>query len=103
MGSVGDVDIVPDPDPENLDRALTTFAAISVRPMSIPPSTALACLDVVSVPTVYGKVDCLLERARIEYHSLLARSDPILVTDVPVAVAGIDDGWRLRHEFGGER
>ena len=49
--------------------------------------------------TSYGKVDCLLQRGRLDWNRLLSNSDVMLVAGAEVIVAASSDAWKLRCRF----
>jgi hypothetical protein len=65
----------------------------------VPPLRALAMADFASVRTSYGKLDCLMERARRDWDRLCAGARPFCVSGVQVLVAGADDIRSLRMRF----
>ena len=98
---VKDADIVPDPSPQNLDCLWEALTDMAVTAWRVPPRGRLGTLDVVPVATVYGKVDCLLERGRADFDDLLSRASLAPVTDAEVAVASEADCRRLRSLYKG--
>ena len=61
----------------------------------------MAMLDVVTIMTSYGKVDCLLQRGRLDWDRLFRNSDVMLVAGAEVTVAASSDAWNLRRRFKG--
>lgn len=47
----------------------------------VPTSHSLADLDTVSVPTVYGKLDCLLTRGRQNGENVPQNAGPVMIGD----------------------
>lgn len=56
-------------------------------------------MDVVTVRTVFGTMDCLLERGRHSFEDLRGRAGLIPVAGVEALVAASADGWALRRAF----
>jgi hypothetical protein len=96
---VGDADVVIEPGDQNMQRARAALADLALQPHAVPPPARLAMLDVVTIMTSYGKIDCLLQRGRLDWHRLLANSDVMLVAGAPVLVAADSDAWQLRRRF----
>ena len=99
---VSDVDVVPDPSEANLARLHAALTTLATRRRVVPPPRCLAALDMVSVPTIYGKLDCLLARGRQNWASLRQNAGPIMVADAEVLVASAADAWALRRAFKGD-
>jgi len=99
---VPDVDVVPDPSEANLARLHAALATLATRRRVVPPPRSLAALDTVSVPTIYGKLDCLLIRGRQNWESLRRNAAPIAVAGAEVLVASAADARALRRAFKGE-
>lgn len=97
ISTVGDADVVIDPREQNLGRLRGTLAGIATGP--VPPLSGLANGSVISVTTIYGKVDCLLERGRLDWERLCRRAGRVPVADVGVLVASSADAWDLRRRF----
>jgi hypothetical protein len=51
------------------------------------------------VTTSYGRVDCLLERGRLDWDRLRRSAVRIPVADGSVLVAARTDVWALRRRF----
>jgi hypothetical protein len=51
------------------------------------------------VVSAYGRVDCLLERGRLDWPRLRRSAVRIPVADVDVPVAAQADVWDLRRRF----
>ena len=96
---VGDLDIVSDLDPDNLDLLCDTVGRYRPGPSKRPTPRALLALDVWSAATIYGTLDVLIERARQDGDALRAAASPIRVSDVDIWVASADDTWALRRRF----
>ena len=96
---VGDADVVIEPAGENLRRLGDALAGLALRPGEVPRARALSWLTMLGVVTAYGRVDCLLERGRLEWQRLRQSAVRIPVADVDVRVAAQADVWDLRHRF----
>ncbi len=96
---VGDADVVPEPGDQNMRRTRAALAGLALRPHTVPQPARLAVLDIVTIMTSYGKIDCLLRRGRLDWHRLLGNSDVMLVAGAEVTVAAGSDAWTLRHRF----
>jgi len=97
IGSVGDADVVIEPGEQNLRRLRGALAGIATGP--VPSAGRLAGLAVISVRTAYGKIDCLLERGRLDWARLCSRAGVLPVADAGVLVAASADAWELRRRF----
>jgi hypothetical protein len=98
---VRDLDIVPEPSPTNLDLLHDTLVALTVAPWEVPASSRFPTLEIVSARTVYGEVDCLLERGRRDFQTLSTRASDVWVEDAPVRVASARDARALRAAYKG--
>jgi hypothetical protein len=98
---VGDADVVIESAEENLHRLGDVLAEFALRPQEVPRVRALRWLNVLSVVTSYGMVDCLLERGRLDWQRLRQSAVRIPVADVDVPVAAQADVWALRRRFKG--
>jgi hypothetical protein len=98
---VRDADVVIEPAEENLHRLGVALAQFALRPQEVPRVRVLPWLDVLSVVTSYGMVDCLLERGRLEWQRLRRSATRIPVADVNVPVAAQADVRALRRRFKG--
>jgi hypothetical protein len=96
---VGDADVVIEPGDQNLRRARPALADLAIQPHTVPQPARLAMLDIVTIMTSYGKIDCLLRRGRLDWNRLLGYSDVMLVAGAKVTVAASSDAWTLRHRF----
>ncbi len=98
--SVGDLDIVPDLQPDAL-RTMTEAIGRYRLPRSAPPSRGdlAATQGIWTTPTIYGTLDVLMDCARRDGAGLRVRASTIRVFDVDVLVASSDDAWALRHRF----
>lgn len=92
----GDLDIVPDPDADNLRTLRTALASLGASRMS---RAALMSAAVISLDSPYGRIDVMMQRAREEYSALAAASVTCRVEDAEVLVAAVDDVLRLRTRF----
>ena len=96
---VGDIDAAIEPEGPNLCRLHKALTALSVERVPVPAPSAMAGLDVVSVPSSYGRLDSLLERGRLDWDRLHANAGPFTVLDATVLVASAEDAWALRRAF----
>jgi hypothetical protein len=96
---VGDVDLVIEPDDCNLAILRVALSGLAIRPRQVPSPIKLTVLHVLPVMTSFGKLDCMLERGRLDWHRLRRSASPMLVTDVTVEVAGAADALALRRRF----
>jgi hypothetical protein len=96
---VADADVVIEPGGQNLRRLGETLAQLALRPRAIPRMRDFHLLHLVSVTTSYGRVDCLLERGRLDWERLRQSSVRIPVADAAVLVAARADAWALRRQF----
>jgi len=97
--AVGDADVVVEPGEQNLRRLGDALAWLALRPRAVPRVGDFPLLDLVSVLTSYGRVDCLLERGRVDWVRLRQSSVRIPVADASVVVASGADVWALRRQF----
>jgi hypothetical protein len=97
--AVGDADLVVEPDEQNLRRLGDALARLALGPRAVPRVWDFPLLDLVGVPTSYGRVDCLLERGRVDWVRLRQSSVRIPVADVGVLVASGADVRALRRQF----
>jgi hypothetical protein len=97
--SVGDADVVIEPGDQNVQRARAAWADLALQPHAVPQPGRLAMLDIVTIMTSYGKIDCLLRRGRLDWNRLLRNSDVMLVAGAEVIVAASADAWNLRRRF----
>jgi hypothetical protein len=94
--SVGDVDVVIEPNLRRLHEALTGLA---VRPEAVPAVHRLREISIATVFSSYGRVDCMLERGRRDWEWLRPGAGYVPVADVRVLVASAADAWALRARF----
>ena len=99
--TVGDTDAVIEPGEQNARRLSEAMAGMALRPGEVPPARDFPLLDLISVATSYGRVDCLLERGRLDWERLRQSSVTIPVADAGVLVAARADTWALRRQFKG--
>jgi hypothetical protein len=99
--TVGDADVVIEPGEQNLGRLSEVLAQLAIGRRAVPPVRDFPLLDMVSVTTRYGRVDCLLERGRADWERLRQSSVRIPVADAGVLVAARADAWALRRHFKG--
>jgi hypothetical protein len=98
---VADVDAVPEPEATNLARLHAALTTLAFRPWLVPRPRSLPVLDVASVATSYGRLDCLLERGRRDWDRLRRGAGAVRVSDTAVLVASAADAWALRRAFKG--
>ena len=96
---VGDADVVIEPGGQNMQRARAALADMSFQPHAVPQTARLAMLDIVTITTSYGKIDCLLRRGRLDWDRLRTNADVMLVAGAEVVVAASSDAWKLRRRF----
>lgn len=96
---VADIDAVPEPGAANLVRLHAALTTLAVRRRLVPRPPSLLVLDMVTVPTSYGRLDCLLERGRRDWDRLRRGAGIIQVADADVLVASAADAWSLRRAF----
>jgi hypothetical protein len=97
--SVGDADAVIEPGDENMQRTRAALADLALQPQAVPQAARLAGLDIVTIMTSYGKVDCLLRRGRLGWDRLRRNSDVLPVAGAELVVAASSDAWSLRRHF----
>jgi hypothetical protein len=97
--SVGDVDVVVEPEEANLRRLREALCGLAVRPEAVPALHRLREISVATVFSSYGRVDCMLERGRCDWESLRQNAGFVAVADVRVLVASAADAWALRKRF----
>ena len=97
--AVADADVVIDPGERNLRRLHEALTRLALRPWAIPRVRDFPLLHLASVTTSYGKVDCLLERGRLDWQRLRQPAVTIPVADAGVVVAARADAWALRRQF----
>jgi hypothetical protein len=97
--AVRDADLVIEPGEPNLRRLRAALTELATRPGLVPAGWRLSALDIATVATSYGKIDCLLERGRLDWQRLRASAGMIPVAGVGVLVAGKTDARDLRRQF----
>lgn len=97
--AVRDTDVVIEPSEDNLCLLREALAELTTRPGVVPSAWRLRAADIVTVPTSFGMIDCMLERGRADWPRLRGRASVIAVAGVDVVVAGRDDAWDLRRRF----
>jgi hypothetical protein len=97
--SVGDADMVIEPGDQNMQRARAALADLALQPDAVPQTGRLAMLDIVTIMSSYGKIDCLLRRGRLDWDRLRANADVMVVAGAEVMVAASSDAWKLRRRF----
>ena len=90
-----------EPGEQSLHRLGEVLARMAIRPRVLPRVRDLPLLHLVSVTTCYGRIDCLLERGRLDWHRLRRSSAMIMVADAGVVVAARADARALRRQFKG--
>lgn len=98
---VGDADAVIQPGGQNLRRLGQALDWLALRPRAVPPVRAFPVLPLASVTTSYGRIDCLLERGRIDWERLRQSAVRIPVADASVLVAARVEVLALRRRFKG--
>ena len=96
---VGDADVVIEPGEQNMQRTRAALADLALQPRAVPQATRLAMLDIVTIMTSYGKIDCLLRRGRLDWERLRKNADVMPVAGAEVMVAARSDAWKLRCRF----
>ena len=96
---VGDADVVIEPGEQNMQRTRAALADLALQPHAVPQAARLAMLDIVTIMTSYGKIDCLLRRGRLDWERLRKNADVMPVAGTGVMVAASADAWRLRSRF----
>lgn len=96
---VGDADVVIEPGEQNMQRTRTALADLALQPHTVPQTGRLAMVDIVTIMTSYGKIDCLLRRGRLDWERLRKNADVMLVAGAEVMVAASSDVWKLRCRF----
>ena len=91
--------MVIEPGEQNMQRARPALADMALQPRAVPQAARLALLDIVTIMTSYGKIDCLLWRGRLDWDRLRTNADVILVAGAEVVVAASSDAWELRRRF----
>jgi hypothetical protein len=94
-----DADAVIEPDERNLEGLAAALVAMALRPHTVPRARDLPLLHLAGVSTCYGRLDCLLERGRLDWDRLSRPSRMIPVADVGVRVAALADTWALKHRY----
>jgi hypothetical protein len=94
-----DADVVIEPDERNLRRLEAALAGLTPRPRAIPPARDFPLLHLVTAVTCYGRIDCLLERGRLDWDRLGRSSVVLPVADVGVLVAALADTRALRRRY----
>jgi hypothetical protein len=97
--SVGDVDVVIEPDEANLHRLHEALSRLALRPQAVPAVHRLREVSVATIFSSYGRVDCMLERGRHDWESLRQNAGQVAIADVRVLVASAADAWALRTRF----
>lgn len=98
-----DVDVIPEPDPANLDRLASALNALSARVLN--PGSEGVDIDAAMLPratiwqfaTPHGDIDILHDApGAAPFEGLRDRALVIALGDVRVAVAGRDDLIRMK-------
>ncbi|MDQ3608612.1 MAG: hypothetical protein M3459_06910 [Actinomycetota bacterium] len=101
-----DLDLVPEPSTENLDRLARSLAALGARPAGTakadPPSVdELSRAEVTTLDTDAGGVDVHRDPpGAAPYAHLRARALVLEVAGAPVAFAGLDDLIAMKRASG---
>lgn len=96
---LNDLDVVPAPDPDNLDRLVASGVEMVTDPRRWPTRRSLQSLGLVSVRSVYGPIDLLCERGREEFDRLRASASILPADGIATPVAAIADVRRLKARF----
>jgi hypothetical protein len=72
---------------------------MALRPSEVQSDRDLAWLPLVTVITSYGKIDCLLERGRLDWRRLRHAAVTVPVAGAGVLTAAQADVWALRRQF----
>jgi hypothetical protein len=96
---VGDADAVIEPGEQNIHRLRDVLAGLALRPQPVRPARDFSRLNIISVTTSYGQVDCLLERGRQDWQRLRQAAVTLPVADAGVLVAARADARALRRRF----
>ena len=96
-----DTDAVIEPGEHNLSVLAAVLADIGPRPRVIPRARDFPLLHLVTAATCYGRIDCLLERGRLDWDRLARSSKVVPVADVGVRVAAAADAWALKRRHKG--
>lgn len=99
--AVHDADLVIEPGEQNLGRLHAALASVATQPRLLPAAWRLSSLDIATVATSYGRIDCLLERGRLDWRRLRESATALPVAGVGVLVASQADAWYLRRRFKG--
>jgi len=99
MIPVGDADVVIEPGEKNMQLARAALAGLALQPHAVPQAARLAFLDIVTIMTSYGKIDCLLRRGRLDWDELRRNAQVVRVAGAEVVVAASSDAWDLRRRF----
>jgi hypothetical protein len=97
--SVGDVDVVIEPEEANLRRLHEALSGLAVRPETVPAVHRLREISIATVFSSYGRVDCMLERGRRDWEQLRAGAGYVAIADAQVLVASAAEAWALRARF----
>lgn len=96
---VGDLDVVPDPDYENLKHLHNVLTRLAVAVRDVPPFGYFATLDIVSADTIYAGLDCLLERGRRDFADLELTGVDCRVESVRIKVGALAGVKALRSRY----
>ena len=99
--SVGDADVVPEPGERNLRHLREALTQMALWPQAVPPLRRFPLVHAASIATSYGRIDCLLERGRVDWQRLRRSSAMLPVADAAVRVAAQADARALRRRFKG--
>lgn len=95
----GDLDIVPDPRSDNLDRLRDALQNLGAWAL---PRDLGVMRNVASATSPFGRIDVMLATAHAEYEALERDADACPFAGVPVRAASEVDVLRLKRRFKGE-
>lgn len=98
-GPLKDLDVVPAPDPANIERLLTCRRPLGATRRTWPTAARVARCELVTVQTSFGPIDVLGQRGREEYSTLRAAASLVPVLGELVAAASPADVLRLKRRF----
>jgi hypothetical protein len=94
-----DLDVVPAPDPANLERLVSCRQTLGAPRRTWPSAGRLVRCELVTVQTSFGPIDILSQRGREEHQSLRAAATLVPVLGEAVPVASPVDVLRLKRQF----
>lgn len=98
---VHDADLVIEPGERNLRLLRSALAEVATRPALLPAPWRMSVLDTATVATSYGKIDCLLERGRLDWRRLRASAGMMPLAGAGVLAVGKAEAWELGRRFNG--